>query len=82
MTPSFDRMGGKRNVRAHAKEASSHLRDAVCSICFTDQVALVAQTVGVVLSLQEPPVTPFDRVTAVLSLISHSYQLYRTLKSS
>ncbi|MFB7972277.1 hypothetical protein ACH4KN_23695 [Streptomyces sp. NPDC017546] len=82
MTPSFDRMGGKRSLRARAKEASSRLRDAVCSIGFTDQVALVTQTFGVVLSLQDPPVTPLDRVTAVLSLISHGFQLYRTLKDS
>lgn len=82
MTPSFDRMGGKRSLHARAKEASSHLRDTVCSICFTDQVALVTQTIGVVLSLQEPPATHCDRVTAVLSLISHGYQLYRTLKDS
>ncbi|MFE1887237.1 hypothetical protein [Streptomyces microflavus] len=82
MTPSFDRMSGKRSLRARAKEASSHLRDAVCLICLTDQVALVTQTFGVVLSLQEPPVTPADRVTAVLNLISHGFQLYRTLKDS
>ncbi|MFF2534480.1 hypothetical protein [Streptomyces cyaneofuscatus] len=82
MTHSFDRMGGKRSLRARAKEASSHLRDAVCSICFTDQLALVTQTFGVVQSLQEPPATPLDHVTAVLSLISHGYQLYRTLKDS
>lgn len=82
MTPSFDRMGGKRSLRARAKEASSRLRGAVCSIGFTDQVALVTQTFGVVLSLQEPTVTPLDRVTAVLSVISHGFQLYRTLKDS
>lgn len=82
MTPSFDRMGGKRSLRACAKEASSHFRGAVCSIGFTDQVALVTQTFGVVLSLQEPPVTSLDRVTAVLSLISHGFQLYQTLKDS
>ncbi|MEU3051710.1 hypothetical protein [Streptomyces griseus] len=82
MTPSFDRMGGKRSLRARAKEASSRLRDAVCSIGFTDQVALVTQTFDVVLSLQQPPVTPLDRVTTVLSLISHGFQLYRTLKDS
>lgn len=82
MTPSFDRMGSKRSLRARAKEASSHIRDAVCSIGFTDQVALVTQTFGVVLSLQEPPATHLDRVTTVLSLISHGFQLYRTLKDS
>ncbi|MFE7577515.1 hypothetical protein ACFU5Z_22540 [Streptomyces sp. NPDC057521] len=82
MTPSFDRMGGKRSLRAHAKEASSHIRNAVCSIGFTDQLVLVTQTFGVVLSLQEPPATPLDRVTTALSLVSHGFQLYRTLKDS
>lgn len=82
MTPSFDRTGGKRSMRARAKEASSHLQDAVCSICLTSQLALVAQTFGVVLSLQEPPATPLDHVTAALNLISQGYQLYRTLNDS
>ncbi|MEU5083703.1 MULTISPECIES: hypothetical protein [Streptomyces] len=82
MTPSFDRKGGKLSVPARAKEASSRLRDVVCSICLTDQVALVAQTFGVVLSLQEPPASSEDHITAVLSLITHGYQLYRTLKES
>ncbi|MGW4883420.1 hypothetical protein [Streptomyces murinus] len=82
MTPSFDRKGGKRNVRARVKEASSHLRDAVCPICSTNQVATVMQTFGVVLSLQEPPTSSVDHVTAALSLVSHGYQLYRTLKES
>lgn len=80
MTPPFDRMSGKLSLRARAKEASSRLRDAVYSIGFTDQVAVVTQTFGVVLSLQEPPLTLLDRVTAVLNLISHGFQLYRTFK--
>ncbi|WP_256076997.1 MULTISPECIES: hypothetical protein [unclassified Streptomyces] len=42
---------------------------------------MVTQTLGAVLSLQEPPASPVDRVTAVLSLMSHGYQLYRTLKN-
>ncbi|MFJ4918496.1 hypothetical protein [Streptomyces sp. NPDC088725] len=82
MTPSFDRMGGKRSMRARAKEASSHLRGAICSICLTNQLAVVTQTFGVVLSLQEPPATPLDHVTVALNLISHGYQLYRMLKDS
>ncbi|GAA2968548.1 MULTISPECIES: hypothetical protein [Streptomyces] len=81
MTPSSDRVRDKRSKRAREKEASSHLRDTVCSICLTDQWLMVTQTLGVVLSLQEPPASPVDRFTAVLSLMSHGYQLYRTLKN-
>ncbi|WP_018569511.1 hypothetical protein [Streptomyces sp. PsTaAH-124] len=77
MTSSFDRMGG---MRARAKEASSHLGNALRPTCLTDQLIAVAQMFGVALSLQEPPATPLDCVTAALNLISHGYQLYRMLK--
>ncbi|MEU5794281.1 hypothetical protein ABZ800_12250 [Streptomyces sp. NPDC047813] len=82
MTSPFDRKGGKLSLAARAKEASSRLRDAVCSTCLNDQVALVAQTFGAVLAMQEPPASSDDHITVVLSLISHGYQLYRTLKES
>ncbi|MFJ6985651.1 MULTISPECIES: hypothetical protein [unclassified Streptomyces] len=82
MTPSSDRKGGKRSMRARAKEASSRLGDAIDSICLIDQAALVTQTFGVFLSLQTPHSSPLDHVTAALNLMAQVCQLYRTLKDS
>ncbi|MFD7537608.1 hypothetical protein [Streptomyces sp. NPDC059819] len=77
MTPSFDRTGGKLCMRARAKEASSRLRAAVCSIWFANQLVLATQSVDAIQRMQQVPASRTEYVTITLSLLSHCYQLYR-----
>ncbi|MEU6481175.1 hypothetical protein ABZ858_30740 [Streptomyces sp. NPDC047017] len=81
MTSSSDRIGGERSTFARAREASSHLRDAACSICLTHRLAVVTQAIGTALPLREPSASSADYITVALSLASQGYQLYRLLKN-